>query len=74
MKKQSQNKKVKKVKIKLFYDGHNYSDDVTVIVNGETFIIKRGVEVEVPDYVKSVIEDSAMQERAALKYIEYMQG
>ena len=66
--------KENKVKIKLFYDGQGYSDDVTVIVNGETFIIKRGVEVEVPDYVKCAIEDAAMQERAALKYIEYMQG
>lgn len=74
MKKTKQNEKVKKVKIKLFYDGQNYSDDVTVIVNGETFIIKRGIEVEVPDYVKCAIDDAAMQERAALKYIEYMQG
>jgi len=74
MKKAKQNSNVKKVKIKLFYDGQKYTDDVPVIVNGETFIIKRGVEVEVPDYVKAVLDDAAAQERAALKYIEFMQG
>lgn len=30
-------------------------EDVFVSVNMETFIIKRGVEVEVPDYVAEVI-------------------
>ena len=61
-----------KVKIKLFYDGNNYSDDVTVILNGKTYIIKRGVEVEVPLGVKLALEDAARQERAAQKYIAYM--
>jgi len=74
MKKAKQNSNVKKVKIKLFYDGQKYTDDVPVIVNGETLFIKRGVEVEVPDYVKAVLDDAAAQERAALKYIEFMQG
>jgi hypothetical protein len=30
-------------------------EDVFVSVNMETFIVKRGVEVEVPDYVAEVI-------------------
>ena len=30
-------------------------EDVFVSVNMETFIIKRGVEVEVPDYVAEVL-------------------
>lgn len=61
-----------KVKIKLFYDGYNYTDDVTVIVNGKTYIIQRGVEVEVPKCVKDVLDDAARQERAAQKYIAFM--
>ncbi len=68
------NKKTKeeKVKIKLFYDGYSYTDDVTVIVNGKTYIIQRGVEVEVPLCVKLALDDAARQERAAQKYIAYM--
>lgn len=31
-------------------------DDVFVSVNMETFLIKRGVEVEVPDYVAEVLK------------------
>ncbi len=68
------NKKTKeeKVKIKLFYDGYSYTDDVTVIVNGKTYIIQRGVEVEVPMCVKLALDDATRQERAAQKYISYM--
>lgn len=59
-----------KVSLKLFFDGHKYVDDVTVIVNGKNYIIKRGVEVMVPPCVKSALEDAAMQEREAQKYID----
>lgn len=61
-----------KVALKLFYDGYKYVDDVTVIVNGKTYIIKRGVEVTVPKGVKYAIEDSARQERLAQRYIDTM--
>ena len=43
------------VKIKLFKDKDKYSEDVTVVVNGTTFRIQRGVEVEVPYYVAEVL-------------------
>ncbi len=59
-----------KVSLKLFFDGHKYVDDVTVIVNGKNYIIKRGVEVMVPPCVKNALEDAAMQEREAQKYID----
>ena len=65
-------KKSEKVTLKLFYDGHKYSEDVTVIVNGKTYIIQRGVEVSVPRCVKNAIEDAAAQEQQAQKYIDYM--
>ena len=59
-----------KVTLKLFYDGYKYVDDVTVIVNGKTYIIKRGVEVLVPPCVRTALEDAQMQERAAKNYID----
>lgn len=46
------------VKIKLFKDKDKYSEDVTVVVNGTTFRIQRGVEVEVPYYVAEVLRNS----------------
>lgn len=72
MKKVKTENQEKKVRLKLFYDGQNYSEDVTVIVNGKTYIIKRGVEVEVPACVKYALDDAMRQERIAQKYIEYM--
>ena len=62
----------KKVTLKLFFDGNKYADDVTVIVNGKTYIIKRGIEVSVPESVKFALEDGARQERCAQKYIDTM--
>lgn len=50
-------------KIKLYKDGHEYSDDVFVAVNGETYLIKRGVEVEVPLAVAEVLENSMKQDQ-----------
>ena len=46
------------VKIKLFKDKDKYTEDVTVVVNGNTFRIQRGVEVEVPYYVAEVLRNS----------------
>ena len=45
----------KKVKIKLPLTKHE-KDDKYVAVNGKTFLIKRGEEVEVPDYVAEVLQ------------------
>ena len=68
----AKSKAQEKETIKLFYDGYKYVDDVTVIVNGKTYIIKRGVEVSVPKNVKLALEDSVRQERKAQKYIDTM--
>ena len=46
---------VKKVKIKLPLT-RSEKDDVYVCVNGESFLIKRGETVEVPDYVAEVLQ------------------
>jgi hypothetical protein len=49
------NAKAKKVKIRIPRTKAD-QEDVFVSVNMETFIIKRGVEVEVPDYVAEVLQ------------------
>lgn len=45
----------KKVKIRIPRTKAD-QEDVFVSVNMETYLIKRGVEVEVPDYVAEVIQ------------------
>ena len=52
----------KMTKVKLFKDYGEYKDDVFVAVNGESYLIQRGVEVEVPDYIAEVLEHSAQQD------------
>lgn len=53
------------VEIELFYDGDRYKDDVTVGVNGKTWLIQRGVKVTVPRYVAMVLQNSAAQDKAS---------
>ena len=48
-------KKAKKVKIKLPLT-RTEKDDVFVGLNGKTYLIKRGVEVEVPEGVAKILE------------------
>ena len=52
----------KMTKVKLFKDYGEYKDDVFVAVNGESYLIQRGVEVEVPDYIAEVLEHSAQRD------------
>ena len=59
-----------KVPIELFKDNGKYQGDVLVCVNGERFLIKRGVRVEVPRYVALVLEESAKQDTATANLIE----
>ena len=64
---------VKKVKIKMRrIQGQNADQTAFVSVNGENFLIKRCVEVEVPDYVAEVIEHSYEAEDTAYEYAEEM--
>lgn len=58
------------VKIKLFKDNDKYSEDVFVSVNGNNFLIQRGVEVEVPRYVEEVIRNAEEQRKNAEFYCE----
>ena len=52
----------KMVKIKLFKGDGKYAGDVFVGLNGNTYLIKRGVEVEVPVGVAEILEHSETQD------------
>lgn len=60
--------------MKLFKDNHDYKDDVFVAVNGERYLIQRGVEVEVPDYIAEVLEHSAQQDARTAELIEKIEA
>ena len=51
-----------RVRIKLFKDSGRYSGDVFVGVNGRSYLLKRGVELQVPAEVAEVLEHSQVQD------------
>ena len=53
------------VKIRLFKDHGAYQEPVFAAVNGRTFLIQRGEEVEVHESVAEVLENSFRQQAAA---------
>ena len=52
----------KNVRIRLFKDNSRYKGDLFVSVNGVSYKIRRGVEVEVPPEVAEVLEHSQVQD------------
>ena len=64
----------KMVKVKLFKDNHDYREDGFVAVNGERYLIQRGVEGEVPDYIAEVLEHSAQQDARTAELIEKIEA
>lgn len=67
-------KEVKKVKIKLPRLRDGSEEEVFAAVNGESFKIKRGVEVSVPEYIAEVIRNSEMSDDEADGYISANSG
>lgn len=59
--------KEKMVKIKIPFTKLE-KDDVYVAINGRSWLIKRGVEVEVPECVVKVIENSERQSMESMEY------
>jgi deoxycytidine triphosphate deaminase len=57
----------KKVKIKLPLT-RTEKDDKWCAVNGKTYLIKRGEEVEVPDYVAEVLKHEEEMLAIAMEY------
>jgi len=64
----------KMVKIKLFRDNGRYKDAVYAAVNGESYMIPRGVEVEVPDYIAEVVENSIRQDEKTANQMEHLEA
>lgn len=61
-------KETKETKIiHLFYDGDKYKDPVFVGINGNTWAVKRGEDVEVPIAVARVLENAERQNNFAEK-------
>jgi hypothetical protein len=56
-------------KIFLFYDGDKYKDPLFVGINGMTWLVKRGEEVEVPVEVAEVIENQLAQDKNTAQMI-----
>ena len=55
--------------IRLFKDSQRYKAPVFVGVNGETYLIQRGVDVEVPAAVAEVLRHSEEMDNAAMARI-----
>ncbi len=55
--------------VHLFKDSHRYSEPVFVGVNGETYLVQRGVDVEVPKAVAEVLRHSEEMDNAAAEKI-----
>ena len=66
---QAQEQAEKTVRIRLHKDMQN-NEDLFVGVNGRTFLIKRGVTVDVPECVAEVIANAEAQREQAMEYIE----
>ena len=64
----------KKVKVKLFRDNDRYKDPVFVAVNGERYIVPRGVEVEIPEYIYEVLERSMAEDQQTALMLERLEN
>jgi hypothetical protein len=60
----------KKVTIELFKDDYRYKEPLFVGINGQTWLIKRGVQVEVDDYVADFIEQQKAEEARIMRRVD----
>lgn len=66
-------KRSRKVKVRLFRDSNQYKDSLFVAVNGESYMIPRGVEVEVPYYIAEVIENSLREDQKTAEQLRILE-
>ena len=62
----------KPVKILLPRGRKNEENFIIVSVNGRSWKIMKGVEVEVPDFVAEVLENAEMMAETARRYVDKM--
>lgn len=60
------------VKILLPRGRKNEENFIIVSVNGRSWKIMKGVEVEVPDFVAEVLENAEMMAETARRYVDKM--
>ena len=60
----------KKVTIELFKDDYRYKEPLFVGINGRFMWIKRGVPVEVDDYIADFIEQQKAEEARIMRRVE----
>ena len=60
------------VKILLPRGRKNEENFILVSVNGRSWKIMKGVEVEVPDFVAEVLENAEMMAETARRYVDKM--
>lgn len=55
--------------------GRKQEENFTIVsVNGRSWKIMKGVQVQVPDYVAQVLENRRMMEDEARRYVDKMAG
>lgn len=57
------------VVIRLFKDADKYAEDVFVGINGKSYLLQRGVEIEVPMAVAEVLKNSEQQDLHTNAYL-----
>jgi hypothetical protein len=60
----------KKVTIELFKDDYKYKEPLFVGINGRTWMIPRGVPVQLDDYVAEFIENQKSEEARIMRKVE----
>lgn len=58
-----------KVSRRLFRDGDKYKDDVIVIHNGKSYLIRRGEDVKIPRKIAMILDQSQAQDEKTAKTI-----
>lgn len=61
---------IKLVAVRIPRDHVNNRDARTVIINGKVFLIKRGIDVQVPQYVADALRNSDIQGDIAYQYVK----
>lgn len=62
------------VTVTLFRDEGRYRDDCAVIINGRSWVIRRGVQVKLPRYVALALQHAENQRRYAQRLCEQYRG
>lgn len=66
--------KPKTVRVHLFKDSTRYNAPVFVGVNGQSYLVQRGMDVDVPPEVAEVLEHSQAQDVVSRERSEKMQA